>query len=358
MISVPSTSQIEKNDFSELFTQLDSGNGGDLKKRKHRLIYRAFLNTLENPEKQARQKMRRISEKLQEEFPEEQKQKLLADLNLLDEQVSRLQSENEKKFFAFVFQNRVEIFNDINKRIRPLSGENFLQFLISVFKKIREKKIAGEENLENEKITEIVDNCLIDARGKEARDSLMKFVTWPFGIRIDFKNISDSLMSELKKKVSFLNSNKKEGGAQLLSDEEMVVIFLRKSLFPVIFFTFAALVFNTGLIMVSIGTVGLLFNEVNQIKDLFSNKRGSILCKSQIEEEKEWNDEVNARINEILKILIFKEVQKDDKFTVMSSMKLIQENEKQPSVILEQVNIEDVKDFLKNEKSYEFERLL
>uniref|UniRef100_T1HRC7 POLAc domain-containing protein n=1 Tax=Rhodnius prolixus TaxID=13249 RepID=T1HRC7_RHOPR len=178
-------------------------------------------NTLKNPEKQTQQEMEEIAKKLQEELPKEQEQKLQGDLRSLKERVPRLQNENEKKIFTFVLENRGKIFNDVNQKIKSLSEENFLQFLFSAFEKIREKNLASKENLENNKIKEVINECVDDIRGTEAKDSLIKLAGWPFGIKVDPKNISGSFMSGLKEKVPFLGGGKEEDEPPL-SDEEMM----------------------------------------------------------------------------------------------------------------------------------------
>ncbi|MGL9681478.1 MAG: hypothetical protein ACR5K2_00385 [Wolbachia sp.] len=270
------------------------------KKGKHQLIYCAFLDSLENPEKQTQQEIEEIAKGMQKKLSEEQKQKLLGDLKLLKEWIPRLQNENEKKIFTFILENSKDIFKNVDQEdIKSLSEENFLQFLISVFSKIREKNLASKENLENNKIREVIDECVDDICGTEAKDSLIKLAGWPFGIKLDPKNISCSLMSGLKEKVPFLGKGK-EKDEQPLSDEEMVTTFLRKSLLLVALFAFITLVFGTGSIMLSIAVVGLLFTEVNAVKSLFSNNRKCTLYNPDNEKEKEWGCEISSRISEIL----------------------------------------------------------
>ncbi|MDG7053026.1 MAG: hypothetical protein LKM45_04045 [Wolbachia endosymbiont of Alcedoecus sp.] len=300
MLDTTSALQAGKNESTGPSIQLTNEDKKTFKKRKHQLIYRAFLDTLENPEKQTQQEIKEIAKKLREKLSKEQEQKLLGNLKLLKEGVSRLQHENEKKIFTFVLENRGEIFNDVNQRIKPLSEENFLQFLISVFEKIREKNLASKENLENKKIKEVVDQCVDDIRSTEAKDSLIKLAGWPPGIKIDPKNISGSLMSGLKDTIPFLGGGK-EKDEPPLSDEEMVTTFLRKSLLPVALFAFTTLIFGTGAIMIGIAIVGLLFTEVNAVKSLFSNNRKGTLYNPETEEEKAWDGEISSRISGILK---------------------------------------------------------
>ncbi|MFP3035838.1 MAG: hypothetical protein ACEY3A_02285 [Wolbachia sp.] len=293
MVGITSALQAGKKESIGPSIQLTNEDKKTFKKKKHQLIYRAFLNTLEKPEKQTQQKIKEIEKKLQEKLSKEQEQKLLGNLKSLKERVPQLQNENEKKIFTFVFENRGKIFNDVNQRIKSLSEENFLQFLISVFEKIREKNLASKENLENNKIKEVVDKCVDDIRSTEAKDSLIKLAGWPLGIKIDPKNISGSLTSGLKDKIPFLGGGK-EKDEPPLSDEEMVTTFLRKSLLPVAFFAFTTLIFGTGPIMIGIAIVGLLFTEVNAVKSLFSNNRKGTLYNPETEEEKEWGSKISG----------------------------------------------------------------
>ncbi|MGL9731324.1 MAG: hypothetical protein ACR5KX_00530 [Wolbachia sp.] len=280
--------------------QLTDEDKKTFKKKEHQLIYRAFLDSLENPEKQTQQEIEEIVKELQKKLSEEQKQKLLGDLKSLKERIPRLQNENEKKIFTFVLGNSKDIFKNVDPEdIKSLSEENFLQFLISVFEKIREKNLVSKENLENSKIREVIDECIDDICGTEAKDSLIKLAGWPFGIKLDPKNISGSLMSGLKEKVPFLGGGK-EKDEPPLSDEEMVTTFLRKSLLLVALFAFTTLVFGTGPIMLSIAVVGLLFTEVNAVKSLFLNNRKGTLYNPDTEKEKEWGGEISSRISEIL----------------------------------------------------------
>lgn len=331
MVSITSAPQAEKKESTGPSIRLTNEDKKTFKKKKHQLIYRTFLDTLENPEKQTQQEIKEIAKKLQEKLSKEQEQKLLGNLKLLKERVSRLQNENEKKIFTFVFENRGEIFNDVNQRIKPLSEENFLQFLISVFEKIREKNLASKENLENGEIGKIVKECVDNIRSTEAKDSLIKLAGWPLGIKIDPKNISGSLMSGLKEKIPFLGGGK-EKDKPPLSDEEMVTTFLRKSLLPVAFFAFTTLIFGTGPIMIGIAIVGLLFTEVNAVKSLFSNNRKGTLYNPETEEEKAWGSEISSKISGILKTPV-EGAGRDNQPAVTPREQLTQEkeNSKQPT---------------------------
>ncbi|MBV2145521.1 MAG: hypothetical protein KTM48_02145, partial [Wolbachia endosymbiont of Pissodes strobi] len=81
------------------------------KNEEHQLIYRAFLDTLENPEtlenlkKQTKQEIEKKEQKLKEELPDREKQELQDDLKSLDERLERLQNGNEKKIFTFISKN-------------------------------------------------------------------------------------------------------------------------------------------------------------------------------------------------------------------------------------------------------------
>lgn len=300
MVEEP-TPQTVKKESTGPSIQLTDEDKKTFEKKEHQLIYRAFLDTLENPEKQTQQEIGEITKELQKKLPKEQEQKLQDKLQSLDKQLTRLQNENEKKVFTFIFENHEEIFKNVNPEdIKPLSKENFLQFLISAFEKIREKNLASKENLENKKIKEVINECIDDIRGTEAKDSLIKLAGWPFGIKVDPKNISGSLMSGLKEKVPFLGGGKEEDEPPL-SDEEMVTTFLRKSLLPVAFFAFTTLIFGTGPIMLGIAVVGLLVTEVSAVKSLFSNNRKGTLYNPDTEKKKEWGSEISGKISDILK---------------------------------------------------------
>ncbi|MFP3015799.1 MAG: hypothetical protein ACEY3B_05925 [Wolbachia sp.] len=111
-------------------------------KEEHWLIYRTFLNTLENPGKRPQkwiEEMEEIWESNKEKLSEEQKQELVSELESLYELLNQLESEDEKKVFTFVLENGGKIFNGINPKIKSLSEENFYHFLLFVFEKIREK---------------------------------------------------------------------------------------------------------------------------------------------------------------------------------------------------------------------------
>ncbi|WP_338481757.1 hypothetical protein [Wolbachia endosymbiont (group A) of Nomada hirtipes] len=328
-------------------------------KEKHQLIYRTFLDIFKNPEKleeQTKQEIEKKEQKLKE------KQKLQSDLKSLKERLPRLQDENEKKIFTFVFENSGKIFNNVNPEdIKSLSEENFSQFLLSVFEKIREKKLANEENLKNGKIKEVVDDCVADIRGTEAKDSSIKFVLeMPLlligGIKIDPKNISGSFMDGVKEKIPFLGKDKKEEDEPPLSDEEMVTTFLSKIFFPVLLSTIPMLIFGPTTLGVVVAAIGAIFVIKGGVEVLFSNdKKGTLYNPhSQDEKKKEgWDGKVLDGINTILKT----SVKGAEKCTSVSEQisqgkekseqqhvpeKVSQKNEKseqQPNPMLEKISV-------------------
>ncbi len=282
-------------------------------KEKHQLIYRTFLDIFKNPEKLEEQTKQEIEKKEQEIEKKKQKlkekQKLQSDLKSLKERLPRLQDENEKKIFTFVFENSGKIFNNVNPEdIKSLSEENFSQFLLSVFEKIREKKLANEENLKNGKIKEVVDDCVADIRGTEAKDSSIKFVLEMLllligGIKIDPKNISGSFMDGMKEKIPFLGKDKKEEDEPPLSDEEMVTKFLSKIFFPVLLSTIPMLIFGPTTLGVVVAAIGAIFAIKGGAGVLFSNDKKGTLYNPHSRDEKErkeWGNEISDGINKIL----------------------------------------------------------
>lgn len=145
--------------------------------------------------------------------------------------------ENKETTDYFISAYKDILLNNVNpKDIKPLSEENFSQFLLSMFKEIREQGLAREEKLNNDKIQQIITKCVADIRGTEAKDSSIKFVLEMLllligGIKIDPKNISGSFMDGMKEKIPFLGKDKKEEDEPPLSDEEMVTTFLSKIFF-------------------------------------------------------------------------------------------------------------------------------
>lgn len=163
--------QVKSSKPPKLPTQVTNKDEKTFEKEEHQLIYRAFLDILENPEKQTQQEISKIQEKLQAKLSEQETQKLQRDLESLVKQLKQLNNENEKKIFTFISKNHEGIFKNINQEdIKLLSEENFSQLLLSVFKKIRKENLANEENLKNDKIKQVVNDCITDIRGTEAWD--------------------------------------------------------------------------------------------------------------------------------------------------------------------------------------------
>ncbi|WP_341811360.1 hypothetical protein [Wolbachia endosymbiont (group A) of Oxytorus armatus] len=220
--------------------------------------------------------------------------------------------EDDEAVLAFMLSQNQTIFNNVKlEDVEPLSEENFSQFLLSVFKEIREQGLAREEKLNDDKIRQIITKCVADIRGTEAKDSSIKFVLeMPLlligGIKIDPKNISGSFMDGVKEKIPFLGKDKKEEDEPPLSDEEMVKAFLRKSLFPITLFAFSALIFGTGPIALAISGGLLVWTEVSTIKSLFSNnKKGTLYDpssqdKDDTEKRAKLNKKICDGINKIL----------------------------------------------------------
>ncbi|MDR2548160.1 MAG: hypothetical protein LBC34_01495 [Rickettsiales bacterium] len=300
MVGITSAPQAGKKESTGPSIQLTDEDKKTFERKEHQLIYRAFLDTLENPEKQTQQEIKEIAKELQKKLSEQEKEELEKQKLLKEEQLARLQNENEKRVFTFIFENREEIFKDVKPEdIESLSEENFLQFLFSAFEKIREKNLASKENLENNKIKEVVGECVDDIRGTEAKDSLIKLVGWPLGIKIDPKNFSGSLMSGLKEKVPFLGGGK-EKDEPPLSDEEMVTTFLRKIFLPTLFSIASILVFGPTTFAIVAAAIGTIFAVKGGVGVLFSNNRKGTLYNPDTEKKKEWGSEISSRISKIL----------------------------------------------------------
>ncbi|WP_341817223.1 hypothetical protein [Wolbachia endosymbiont (group A) of Agelastica alni] len=286
--------QVKSSKPPKLPTQVTNEDEKIFEKEEHQVIYRAFLDTLENPEKQTKQEIEKKKQKLKEELSDQEKQKLQSDLKSLGKLLGQLQGQNEdeKKIFAFVFENREEIFKNINQEdIKLLSEENFLQFLVSVSKKIKKENLAREENLKNGKIKQEVAECVADIRGTEAWDWVVDSAKRKIPLR------------ELLEKIPGLGKVlgvKKEEDEPPLSDEEMVKTFLSKSLLPITLFAFSALIFGTGPIALAISGGLLVWTEVSTIKSLFSNnKKGTLYDpSSQDKDDTEKRAKLNGKILE------------------------------------------------------------
>jgi len=269
--------QVKSSKPPKLPTQVTNEGEKTFEKEEHQLIYRAFLDILENPEtleKQMKQEIEKKKQKLKEELSDKEKQKLHRDLESLNKQLKRLQNGNEKKIFTFISKNHEGIFKKINHEdIKLLSEENFSQFLLSVFEKIREKKLANEENLKNGKIKKVVDDCVADIRGTEAKDSFIKLPGWLFGIKVDPKNFLGSFKDGLLENIPFLGKDKKEEDEPPLSDEEMVTTFLSKIFFPVLLSTIPMLIFGPTTLGVVLTAIGTIFVVKRGVEVLFSNNK-------------------------------------------------------------------------------------
>ncbi|MHC3897363.1 UNVERIFIED_CONTAM: hypothetical protein LBW93_00215 [Wolbachia endosymbiont of Nasonia longicornis] len=200
------------------------------------------------------------------------------------------------------------LLNNVNpKDIKSLSEENFCQFLLSVFKEVREKKLANKENVKNVEIKKLVDDCVADIRGTEAKDSLIKLVGLPLGIKIDPKNISGSFMDGVKEKIPFLGGDKKEEDEPLLSDEEMVTKFLRKVFLPILFSIASILIFGPTTLAIVAAVIGTIFAVKGGVEVLFSNNSPGTLYdpsssdKDDTEKRAKLNEKIYKGIDDILK---------------------------------------------------------
>ncbi len=265
--------QVKSSKPPKLPTQVTNEDEKIFEKEEHQVIHDAFIQLLKN--------------KVQ---PKELK-------------------EDDEAVLAFMLSQNQIIFNNVKlEDVEPLSEENFSQFLLSVFEKIREKKLANEENLKNGKIKEVVDDCVADIRGTEAKDSSIKFVLEMLllligGIKIDPKNISGSFMDGMKEKIPFLGKDKKEEDEPPLSDEEMVTTFLSKIFFPVLLSTIPMLIFGPTTLGVVLTAIGTIFAIKGGVEVLFSNDKKGTLYNPHSRDEKErkeWGNEISDGINKIL----------------------------------------------------------
>ncbi|APR98295.1 hypothetical protein [Wolbachia endosymbiont of Folsomia candida] len=202
--------------------------------------------------------------------------------------------QGQKEHLVFMLTNHETIFNNVDhKKIKELSEENFPQFLLSVYKKIRAENLAGEKSLNEVKIREIVNECIDDIRGTETVDSLKKLVGKPFGIKIDTKNFWQSIKDGLLEKIPILGKvfgkGKKEedDDKPALTNEGMTKRFLRKSFLPILFFALALLlsgpigVFGLftipHIVVISIAVIAFVSAEYKEAKNLVSNdKKGTV----------------------------------------------------------------------------------
>ncbi|WP_419215218.1 hypothetical protein [Wolbachia endosymbiont of Rhagoletis cingulata] len=221
--------------------------------------------------------------------------------------------ENQGITNAFISVYKDILLNNVNpEEIRPLSEDNLCQFLLSVFKEVREKKLANKENVKNVEIKKLVDDCVADIRGTEAKDSLIKLVGLPLGIKIDPKNISGSFMEGVKEKIPFLGGDKKEDDEPPLSDQEMVTKCLRKVFLPVLFSIASILIFGPTTLAIVAAVIGTIFAVKGGVEVLFSNNRPGTLYdpsspdKDDTEKRAKLNEKIRNGIDDILKTEIKK----------------------------------------------------
>lgn len=230
-------------------------------------------------------------------------------VKVLEVKAELKESKGITDYFILAYKN-ILLTNVNPEKIRPLSEENFCQFLLSVFKEVREKKLANKENVKNVEIKKLVDDCVADIRGTEAKDSLIKLVGLPLGIKIDPKNISDSVMSGLKEKIPFLGGGKKEEDEPPLSDEEMVKKFLRKVFLPVLFSIASILIFGPTTLAIVAAVIGTIFAVKGGVEVLFSNNKPGTLYdtssrdRDDTEKKAKLNGKISEGINDILKTKI------------------------------------------------------
>ncbi|WP_353270165.1 hypothetical protein [Wolbachia endosymbiont (group A) of Myopa testacea] len=336
--------QVKSSKPPKLPTQVTNKGEKIFEKEEYQAIYRAFLDTLENPEKQTKQEIEKKKQKLKEELPDREKQELQDDLKSLDERLERLQNGNEKKIFTFISKNHEGIFNNINQEdIKLLSEENFCQLLLSVFKEIREQGLAREEKLNNDKIQQIITKCVADIRGTEAKDSLIKLPGWPLGVKVDPKNALGSIKDGLLEKVPFLGKGKKEEDEPPLSDEEMATAFLRKIFLPISFSIASILIFGPTTLAIVAAVIGTIFAIKGGIEVLFSNDKEGTLYNPHSRDEKKkegWDGKILDGISKILGSKV-NETGQGNQPAITTEEQLTQKSEQ--STVLEQVTLDQQK---------------
>ncbi|WP_353278028.1 hypothetical protein [Wolbachia endosymbiont (group A) of Agelastica alni] len=324
MVAIPD-SKTGKPEYTKPYTSVthEDEEVFEFKKKEHRAIYNAFLFNF-NKEK-IQERIDEIWKEVGKKKPSEQQGQ---ELKLLHEKLDRLDKE---EIFPSIFDYRKKIFSYIDQgKTKPLSEENFCQFLLSVFKGVREKKLAVEE---------VVKGCVDDIRGTEAKDSLVKLVGLPFGIKVDPKNISSSFMNGVKEKIPFLGKDKKEEDEPPLSDEEMVTTFLRKIFLPISFSIASILIFGPTTLAIVAAVIGTIFAVKGGVEVLFSNNRpGTLYNPHPLEKErKKWDNEISDGINKVLEIEV-------KKIPEQISQGNNRENEKsEQSTVLEQVTLDQQK---------------
>ncbi|WP_343288667.1 hypothetical protein [Wolbachia endosymbiont of Encarsia formosa] len=196
----------------------------------------------------------------------------------------------------FILAYKKILLTNVNpEKIRPLSEENFCQFLLSIFKEVREKKLAIEEDI---KVKQIVEGCLDDVRGTEARDWVVDFVK---------RKIPGRGLLEKIPGLGKVLDVKEEEDKPLLSDEEMVTKFLRKVFFPILFSIASILIFGPITLAIISAVIGTIFAVKGGIEVLFSNNRPGTLYdpsspdKDDIEKREKLNEKIRNGIDDILK---------------------------------------------------------
>lgn len=204
--------------------------------------------------------------------------------------------EDEGIADCFILAYKKILLTNVNpEEIRPLSEENFCQFLLSIFKEVREKKLAIEED---SKVKQIVEGCLDDVRGTEARDWVVDFVKRKILRRVLLEKIPG-----LEKVLDV----KEEKDKPLLSDEEMVTKFLRKVFLSILFSIASILIFGPTTLAIIAAVIGTIFAVKGGIEVLFSNNRPGTLYdpsspdKDDIEKREKLNEKIRNGIDDILK---------------------------------------------------------
>ncbi|WP_341818462.1 hypothetical protein [Wolbachia endosymbiont (group B) of Ennomos erosarius] len=312
--------QVKSSKPPKLPTQVTNEDEKIFEKEEHQVIYDAFIQLLKN--------------KVQ---PKELK-------------------EDDEAVLAFMLSQNQTIFNNVKlEDVEPLSEENFSQFLLSVFKEIREENLANEENLKNGKIEKAVAKCVADIRGTEAKDSFIKLPGWLFGIKVNPKNFFSSFMNGMKEKIPFLSKDKKEEDEPPLSDEEMATTFLSKIFFPILFSIASISIFGPTTLAVVVAAIGAIFAIKGGVGVLFSNnKKGTLYdSSSQDKDDTEKRAKLNGKILEGIDDILKTPVTGVEKGTSVSEQ-ISQEKEKsEQQPVPEQISQENNRG---NEKSEQQDR--
>ncbi|WP_375603974.1 hypothetical protein NOX90_06380 [Wolbachia endosymbiont of Anurida maritima] len=294
--------QVKSSKPPKLPTQVTNKDEKIFEKEEHQVIYDYFVKTLED------------------------KAKLKESKGITD-------------YFILAYK-KILLTNVNPEKIRPLSEENFCQFLLSVLKEIREKKLAGEED---SKVKQVVEGCLDDVRGTEAKDSLIKLVGLPLGIKIDPKNISGSFMDGVKEKIPFLGGDKKEEDEPPLTDEEMVTTFLRKVFLPILFSIASILIFGPTTLAIVAAVIGTIFAVKGGVEVLFSNNKPGTLYdpSSRDRDDTEKRAKLNGKILDGISKILGSEVNETEQSNqpAVTAEEQLTKKSKQPTV-LEQVTLD------------------